>query len=148
MKPLPGLLALFLGLGGPGLRSEEGVPAAVSDVEVSVTGLRNTNGQIVFCLWRASDPGFPRADRGRPFQRRSSTATESRTLFKAIPAGSYAISVFHDEKGTGKMETNVMGMPRSGIGLSGGFSLPPTFAKAKIAVPVEKPVRIAVTYFD
>jgi uncharacterized protein (DUF2141 family) len=75
-------------------------------------------------------------------------AAEGRTVFRAIPAGSYAISVFHDEKGTGRMETNVMGMPKSGIGLSGGFSLPPTFAKAKIAVPVEKPVQIAVKYFN
>jgi uncharacterized protein (DUF2141 family) len=34
--------------------------------------------------------------------------------FPGVNAGTYAISVFHDENSNGKLDTNFMGIPREG----------------------------------
>lgn len=116
-------------------------------VEVGAAGLRNRNGQVVFCLWREADPGFPKPDRGQPFRKLSVPASVGKAIFQAVPPGTYAISLFHDEKGTGKVETNLMGMPKGGIGISGEFSGPPRFAKAKLALAKDSTITIEIRYF-
>lgn len=118
----------------------------LSNIEISVTGLQNTNGNIVACLWRESDPGFPKCDQGKAFQKQTTTATKAKIVFTDVPKGIYAISLFHDEKSTGKIDLNFMGMPRSGLGVSGKFTKPPSFSKSKIELPTEKPILIKVNY--
>lgn len=126
----------------------EGPPLAksVSSIEVSVRNLRNQTGTVVYCLWRETDPGFPRCDSGSPFKKQNAPASFPTTFFPEIPQGIYAISLFHDEAGTGKIETNFLGMPRSGIGISGGLTRPPNFSKAKFSVPTNGPIVITVNY--
>jgi len=67
-----------------------------------------------------------------------------------LPSGEYAISVFHDEKRRGKLETNLLGIPLSGVGLANnpqfGPINPPTFAKARVFVPNTQALDIAVKY--
>lgn len=119
-------------------------PVASHEVEACATQLRNAKGHLVFTLWRATDPGFPEGDRGRPFRRLSVPAAMGKALFRDIPAGSYALSVFHDEKGTGAIDRNLIGLPRSGVGVSGEFSRPPSFARSQFIVtgPLSIPVSI------
>lgn len=106
----------------------------VSTVEVSAEHVRSRNGRVVFCLWKETDSGFPRCDTGNPFQKQAAPASDPKVIFKEVPTGVYAISAFHDEVGTGRIATNFLGMPRSGIGVSGGLTIPPSFSKAKLAV--------------
>lgn len=40
--------------------------------------------------------------------------------FSGIEAGTYAVSVFHDENSNGKLDTKFMGIPREGVGASNG----------------------------
>jgi uncharacterized protein (DUF2141 family) len=58
-------------------------------------------------------------------------------VFADLPAGNYAVAVFHDENGNGKLDANLLGMPTEGYGFSndahGNFG-PPGFADAKIAL--------------
>jgi uncharacterized protein (DUF2141 family) len=42
-----------------------------------------------------------------------------RWFFHVAP-GTYAVSVFHDENSNGKLDTNLMGIPREGVGASNG----------------------------
>ena len=39
-------------------------------------------------------------------------------VFKDLPAGEYAVRMFHDENNNQKMETNMFGMPTEGYGYS------------------------------
>ena len=53
--------------------------------------------------------------------------------FAGIASGTYAVSVFHDENSNGKLDTNIMGIPREGVGASNnarGHFGPPKFAAA------------------
>ena len=60
--------------------------------------------------------------------------------FKNLPAGRYAIALFHDANGNGKLDSNRLGIPVEGIGFSnnatGSFG-PPAFAKAAFDVPAD-----------
>jgi uncharacterized protein (DUF2141 family) len=43
---------------------------------------------------------------------------KAQAVFSSIPAGNYAVFVFHDVNGNNKMDTNFMGIPSEGYGAS------------------------------
>ena len=119
-------------------------------LEVSVTGLRNTQGDVVVCIWRSGDNGFPNCGTGSPWKKLTAPASNPRVTFDGLPGGTYAVSMFHDEKRTGKPATNLVGMPTSGVGLANNPSIgplsPPTFEKGRVDVPATKAVSITAKY--
>lgn len=119
-------------------------------LDVTVTGLRNGDGDVVVCIWRQDDMGFPNCGTGQPFKKVIAPATAPKVYFGELPAGAYAVSMFHDEKRLGKPETNFVGAPKSGIGLTNtpklGLTNLPTFEKGRIAVPENKAVTLETQY--
>lgn len=127
--------------------------AATSSAEafdVSVSGLRNRDGNVVICVWRRQDRGFPNCGTGQPFKRLTIPATAPGVALNDLPSGEYAISIFHDEKKRDKLETNLLGIPLSGVGLANnpqfGPMNPPTFDKARVSVPNTQTLNISVRY--
>jgi uncharacterized protein (DUF2141 family) len=43
--------------------------------------------------------------------------------FPGVTPGTYAISVFHDENSNGKLDTNLLGIPREGVSASNNRKL-------------------------
>ncbi len=131
-----------------------GVPAKSADlssVQVSIVGLHSKEGKVWVCLWKEENTaGFPHCDTARPFAKSIAPAATPVVTFADIPAGSYAISMFHDEKGTGKVDMNLAGFPKSGIGLSNnpefGLTSRPTFEKAKFLVPGVTRLKVETRY--
>ncbi len=71
-------------------------------------------------------------------------------VFKNVQPGEYAISVFHDVNGDGKLDVNFIGMPREGIGASNdasGTFGPPSYEKAKFTSPRSDPVSVTMKYY-
>src|SRR5262249_5843185 len=57
-------------------------------------------------------------------------------VFSAVPAGTYAVAVFHAEHNETQMETGLFGKPKQGYGFSNNPSStfgPPSFASAAFA---------------
>jgi len=119
-------------------------------LDIAVSGLRNSNGDVVICIWRVQDKGFPNCGTGQPFKKLMVPATAPRVALTDLPAGEYAVSLFHDERKRGKPETNFLGIPTSGIGLANnppfGPTNPPTFNKTRVVVPHTGAVDIKVKY--
>ena len=118
-------------------------------VEVAITNLRSTRGKVWLCLWKeGATAGFPSCDKGKPLASRSAPASAPRVAFTGLQPGAYAVTMFHDEKGTGAPEMNLLGMPTSGIGLSNNPVIlgPPTFAKSRFVVPGTTRVTIETKY--
>jgi uncharacterized protein (DUF2141 family) len=44
--------------------------------------------------------------------------TAARCDFEAIPPGTYALAVIHDENSNGKLDTDLLGIPTEGYGFS------------------------------
>ena len=118
-----------------------------ANLSVQAIELKNQKGRVFFCLWKESDNGFPKCDfDSRPYAKIIVEASNARAEFVKVDSGEYSISIFHDEKSDGKVETNFLGIPRSGIGVSGEFSKPPRFSKTKFKLEGRLDLKIPVKY--
>ena len=110
--------------------SEEG-----GQLTVDVGPLRSAGGVVHCNLWKTGD-GFP-----SEYKKAAVTVDaagikdgKAQCIFTGVAAGSYAVSVFHDENGDGKLETGVFGIPKEPVGVSNnatGTFGPPKFEDAK-----------------
>ena len=98
--------------------SAQEVAASEGRITVRVTGAAHAEGRVGCSLW-ASDEGWP-SETGRATMRRWARIREGAAtcVFDDVPAGTYAVSVMHDEDGNGVLRTNLMGFPREGWGVS------------------------------
>lgn len=140
LKPLrPLISAIFIVLAGIGMSALPAVAQQPATIEVRIANLHNAVGKVWICLWKeGATEGFPRCDKSTPLAKLSAPASAPAVVFSDVRPGTYAISMFHDEKETGIPETNLVGLPKSGIGMSNnpvvGVTSPPSFAKAQFSV--------------
>lgn len=116
------LAALFVAVSGP---------AFAGDLNVTVKNIKSEKGQVIARIYAKSENWLKTEFmRATP----SAKAGEVSFVFKALPPGDYAISVFHDEDGDGKLSANFMHIPTEPYGFSndakGSFG-PPEYAAAK-----------------
>lgn len=87
-------------------------------LEVTVPQVRNAKGGVG-CQLFASAQGFPK-DGGRALQAVMAPIAQgsARCQFQPVPAGSYAVAVVHDENGNQALDSNFLGVPTEGYGVS------------------------------
>ena len=109
--------------------------APPGEVELGISGQRSARGLIRICLTR--DPAhFPGCDDDPAAQKRTVPAGQTALRFDGLASGSYAVSLFHDENGNGRLDT-ILGIPREGFGFSRNPATrfgPPRFDAARFAV--------------
>lgn len=91
---------------------------AGGQVRVTMEGFESDEGKALVALFVKED-GFP--DDGRKAVARRETLIRNGTaevLFTDVPAGPYAVAVLHDLNGDYVMETDLLGMPSEGYGVS------------------------------
>ncbi len=118
-----------------------------ASVDVTVTGIRSTNGALSVCVMPAKS-GFPTCEKAGTGmkQRVAISGGTMRVRFNGLAVGDYAITAFHDEDGDGKLKTNFIGMPREGVAVSGRAGGIPSFSKAVIKIAPGTEARIAMRY--
>jgi uncharacterized protein (DUF2141 family) len=128
-------LALMLLCLGLPLGSSAQPAAASGQVVVELVGLRNDAGQVLAALYRSAD-GFPGGVAKAFARKRAHSQGKKLSLaFDGIPAGPFAISVFHDENGNSAMEKTFIGIPKEGWGMSRDAKPglgPPSFEDARL----------------
>jgi uncharacterized protein (DUF2141 family) len=103
-------------------------------IHVKVLDIRNSTGTVACALFEAPD-GFPAeylhfATNMMVIKVR---ATRACCDFEDIPPGTYALAVVHDENMNGKLDTNLLGIPKEGYGFSNDAKAllgPPSFSAA------------------
>jgi uncharacterized protein (DUF2141 family) len=69
--------------------------------------------------------------------------------FASVAPGTYAVALFHDENDNGKLDTNFVGIPREGVGVSNNklrsFG-PPTWDDAKFALNGDVVLDVSLHY--
>ncbi len=131
----PAVLVLFAAVAAAEGDAGVGVGVGVGAVlTVKVTAIHSTKGKIACTLYRG-EAGFP-TDPKRSIQQRvcEIEGTVSTCRFDPIPADTYAVACFHDEDSNGKLNSNFIGIPKEGVGVSrdakGSFG-PPKYEDAK-----------------
>lgn len=140
-RAAPALLMLA-GLGGaaspPLLPAPPPPTADQATLEVVFSDLRSARGLLRLCL--TSDPAnFPDCTDDAHAVTRTVPADTGSLRIEALPLGSYALAVIHDENGNARLDT-FAGIPREGFGFSRnpgiGFG-PPRFAAARFALAAD-----------
>jgi len=102
-SPTPTTIPTPVALAGPAL-------------QVAVVGLRNDQGEVSCNLF--VDPRqYPRGTAVKEV-RASIHKDSALCVFVDVPAGKYAIVVYHDENHNGHFDQNAFGMPMEGYGFS------------------------------
>ena len=117
-------------------------------LSVAVEGVRNDSGSVRCGLYSSADgfrePG--REMRGAVAPIKNGHAT---CMFSGVPAGTYAVAVFHAEHNETQMETGLFGKPKQGYGFSNNPSStfgPPGFNSAAFTYnggTLQLPVRLS-----
>lgn len=144
MHPL--LIGMIVSLISPSVSAEQ------SSVTVTLSGLRSQKGNVIVCLWRQQDKGFPMCSNEVSFQQVTVEPTVSvvRVGFPNVPSGEYAISAFHDENNNGKIDRSFIGQPKEGIAFSSLNQKRrgrPSFDKSKFTLNGAKTIFLSFTYF-
>lgn len=104
------------------------------DLKVVVKNIRNKTGQVGFFLFNSAD-AFPlHTEKAIASGFVKTTSNTVEYTFTNIALETYAVYVFHDEDNNKKLDTNFIGMPKEGIGVSNnakGHFGPPKYADAK-----------------
>ncbi len=112
-------------------------PAPVpTSILVEIDGLRSNHGQIMACM-TANPKTFPDCQKDPAARHLTVPAVNGETVqFKDVVPGRYAIALFHDENGNGRMDKMMM-LPKEGFGFSRDAPLqfgPPRFGAASFQV--------------
>jgi uncharacterized protein (DUF2141 family) len=110
-----------------GLIAQAAETALESDMRVRVTGLENSDGQVLISVF-ASEAAYNASD---AIAQASVAANRNgvAAIFDALPAGTYAVIAFHDANANNDLDTNFMGVPTERYGFSNGAA--PRFRQAR-----------------
>ena len=117
------------------------LPAA--DLEITVEGVRNAKGTVRLVLHDKPEK-FPRGKATAHLDLAARKGTV-RGVLSGLAAGTYGLSLLHDENDNGRMDSNFIGLPKEGYGFSNDARAtlgPPSFAAAAFTVG---PGRTAIT---
>jgi uncharacterized protein (DUF2141 family) len=125
-----------------------------STLTVHINGIRNTKGKIHIALFRDAK-GFPSDIASAVAAQKLEIAPQTLSataVFADLPQGVYAVSLFHDENLTGKLEYDAQGVPRQGYGLSNNPDTshgPPTPEQGKFQLnQPEATIEIKLVYWQ
>ncbi len=147
------ILRLVLAAASAGFLCAGALQATASDLTITIDSLRNNKGQVFLCVFAAesSDKAvFPDCDKGKPVRSQKLTIGAGKTIvtYYGLKDGEYAVAMIHDENGNGKLDTNFVGLPTEGLGVSNNPRLigTPSFDEAKFKISGNTAITITVKY--
>jgi uncharacterized protein (DUF2141 family) len=109
------------------------LPAAAVPLQVTVENIRNNQGQVAVCVF-AGPRSFPDCAAGQRLATALQPARPGAMRFDFdLPPAAMAVAVVHDENGNGTLDTNFIGIPHEGVGVSNNPAPrrgPPTYAES------------------
>ena len=118
-------------------------------IEATVSGVSNAQG-LVGCALFSSKTGFPLESRkhAQATVRVPAAGGKASCVFASVAPGEYAVAVVHDTNGNEVADTNLLGMPTEGVGVS-NHAMPrmsaPTFEAARFTVAGGQTVKLAIS---
>lgn len=128
-------------------QAPESRPPGTGHVELTMTGFESEEGQAMVAFY-IDGRGWPDGEEGLfasavvPIS--GGTAF---TTFEDVPAGPFAVSVYHDEDSDGKLDTNLVGIPSEDYGFSAdasGVFGAPSFEEASLELEAGASMQITV----
>ena len=126
------LLLSLIGLNQSKVISSVDEAKATVTVNIEIEGSKN--GYVYVALHNKLET-FPKKGNEAPYMKKVKISGEkTKAVFSKIPYGSYAVSAFYDENGNGKLDYNILGIPKESAGISNNYSGFPKWKKSKFEV--------------
>jgi len=134
------VLGLFFGL-------QKGY-AQQGQLKIVVPNIDKIEGKIQVSLYNSKDK-FIKKGQEYKSQIRNVKSNSETFIFKNLPAGVYAVALYHDENSDGKCNTNLIGIPKEGYGFSQNFKpslSAPKFDDTKFKLENETEISVKLIY--
>lgn len=107
-----------------------GASARAAALDIAVDGVRSSKGTVRAGVYDASD---------RQVATAAAPAMAGHVILSVrdLAPGDYAVKLYHDEDGDGRLDKNLLGLPREGYGFSNR-------AKARFGPPSFEAMRVTV----
>ncbi|MDR0543278.1 MAG: DUF2141 domain-containing protein [Dysgonamonadaceae bacterium] len=116
--------------------------SAQNKLTVVVEGIEDVTGHLMVGLY-TKDNFRKKPVAGQRVEVKAETVT---VVFEDIPDGEYAVSLFHDENGNGKLDTGLFGIPVEKYGFSNnakGQYGPPSYEDCRFVI--EEDMKIVIS---
>jgi uncharacterized protein (DUF2141 family) len=114
---------------------------------ITVEGIENIQGLMSFALYNSSETFNEPDDAFREYFIEVTDKPIMQFEFTDIPAGTYALALFHDENSNYELDQNFLTIPQEGFGFSnnamGNFG-PPSYNDAKFELPTASKVEMSI----
>lgn len=124
-----------------------------SDLTVTAGNLRNDQGQVIICVFSAESshaPAFPDCDKGKPVRQANALIAGGKAVmtFNGLKDGVYAVAIVHDENVNGQLDTNFLGIPAEGVGVSTNPTVfgKPSFEQGQFSIKGNTAITIETKY--
>jgi uncharacterized protein (DUF2141 family) len=118
-------------------------------IKIIIPNVKSDKGNLLIAIFNQAT-GFPE-DASIAFQTAKLKAQKGKQFFvlDQLAHGRYAIAIFHDENGDGKMNKNMLGIPKEGYGVSNNVKnlmSAPAFKDAVFSHTKETELSIQLNY--
>ncbi len=124
-----------------------------ADLTVTVDSLRSNQGQVLLCVFSAEGSdreAFPDCTKGHPVRQSKEVIGGGKVVvtYKGLKEGVYAVAAIHDENGNGALDTNFLGIPTEGVGISTNPRLmgKPSFNQAQFEIKGKTAITLNAKY--
>ena len=123
------------------------VHAQNGKIIVTVTNFKSQKGLVLCCLNNKED-GFPgKQNKALSCQKIDLAGSKVQFTFLNVLPGTYALAAYHDENNDGTLNTNFLGIPKEGVGVSNNkmrnFSSP-KYNDAKFVVTANGEIKMEI----
>ncbi|PHV07109.1 hypothetical protein CSQ96_11090 [Janthinobacterium sp. BJB412] len=112
-----------------------GASAGAADLTIRVDAVRSADGKLMVAIYDKAANFLSKPLKDLVV---APVAGSNTVQVKDLPPGDYAVAVFHDQNGNGKMDANAFGIPTESVGFSNdahGNMGPPSFDSARLSLP-------------
>lgn len=106
-------------------------------LNVTIEQVRNAGGYIVLTLYPDDQRRFLKPNGSLYVTKVKARAGITEACIFVPVAGAYGLALYHDENGNGKIDRNMIGIPKEGFGFSNNpriFMSAPSFKSVRMAV--------------
>jgi uncharacterized protein (DUF2141 family) len=108
-------------------------------VGIEIVGVRSASGNIEIAVYNSAESFLEDGQSVATVTLRAADGVTNGELL-GLPAGHYAIAVFHDENANNEFDTNFIGLPEKGYGFSNEATVflgPPDYEDAAVEIAPE-----------
>jgi uncharacterized protein (DUF2141 family) len=119
------------------------------ELTMRISGIKQGKGDILIAIFKG-ESGFPsETSKAVELLRAVPANGKAELTIKTLAAGTYAVSLFQDSNGDGLLNTNFLGIPKEGYGVSNNafntFSAP-VYKEASFQYPTINQLNMTLKY--